>query len=258
MPVISTIISSLPIFSFGDQGTALFGHPYALARTSLRLSLKQIAEAAIAGEILDVGCGSMPYRAIFLNVSSYHGLEIDQPRNRANPLVTHFYDGTTFPQDAESYTCVICSQVLEHCFSPENLLAEIHRVLKPEGVLLLTIPFIWPEHEQPYDSQRFTSFGLKDRLHRAGFEILQIRKTNPGLAALLQLSIEWVESGVRPHLKGRKEKLWRLASAIPYTAFNLIGVAYRNLPWVRDNSEKAELYLDLVVLARKPTSAPAT
>jgi len=241
----------LPTISgFGDRLTALLGHPYALARTALRAEISLAATCLNKSKILDVGCGSMPYRCFFSEATVYHGLEIDQPRNRANPNVTHWYDGKIFPLPDKQYTGVICSQVLEHAFEPEMLLSEIYRVLEPGGSLLLTIPFFWPEHEQPYDSQRFTSFGLISRLEKLGFKNITVVKANPGLSCLMQLGIEWAESYGRV-LHGRLATLWRLGMVLPYTIMNLTGFIYRNLPQVKKHRSKAELYLDLVVFAQR-------
>lgn len=247
----SRLEALLPTISgFGDRLSALLGHPYALARTALRAEIRLAAASFQQVTLLDVGCGSMPYRSLFSAATSYDGLEIDQPRNRPNPNVTHWYDGTLFPITDKSYSGVICSQVLEHSFQPELLLSEIYRVLEPGGSLLLTIPFFWPEHEQPYDSQRFTSFGLISRLEKLGFQNITVVKTNPGLSCLMQLGIEWAESyGRRFH--GRLAALWRLVMVLPYTMMNLIGFVYRNLPEVCSNKAKAEFYLDLVVLAQR-------
>jgi len=163
------IFALCPFLGFGDRPLNIVGHPYALARTALREALGRLAPSMPAGPLLDVGCGTMPYRGLFTDANPYEGLEIDQERNRANPRVTHFYDGTSFPLAANSYAGVLCSQVLEHSFRPEQLLHECHRVLRPGGALLLTIPFLWPEHEQPWDAQRFTRFWLRQRLEETGF-----------------------------------------------------------------------------------------
>ncbi|MEB3242407.1 MAG: class I SAM-dependent methyltransferase [Cyanobacteriota bacterium] len=269
-----SVIRALPCLGFGDRPIHLLGHPYALARTALREALGRLAPRLPAGPLLDVGCGTMPYRALFPAAEPYEGLEIDQERNRANPRVTHFYDGHTIPLAAERYAAILCSQVLEHSFSPERLLAECHRLLRPGGALLLTIPFLWPEHEQPWDSQRFTRFGLRQRLEAAGFRVEGMQRLNPGLSALLQLSIEWNES-IERRLGARLpagwprrglQLLWRLLWALPYSAVNLLGALARALATPRGDAPPrqegaavrparggwgAELYLDLVVLAVK-------
>ena len=237
---------------FGDRHLSLLGHPYALARTALKYEFNMLVLNNVIGKVLDVGCGFTPYRYLFSNAEEYHGLEIDQPRNRNNPNVTHLYNGGTFPLEKNVYSAVICSQVLEHSFDPRLLLSEIYRVLLPGGRLYLSIPFIWQEHEQPFDSQRFTSFGLKYQLESVGFQCITMHKTNPGISAFLQLLIEWLESQKRAHIPRRFHRLWKIGMILPYTALNLMGFCYRNFSSVKRGANSSEFYLDLVITATKP------
>ena len=184
----------VPFFGHGDLFLNVFGHPYFIARSSLRNYLSRLLKDNQLHAVLDIGCGSMPYRDLFPLSYIYHGLEIDHPRNRTNPKVTHFYDGLRFPFDDDSYDCVFCSQVLEHSFEPDTFTEEVLRILKPGGVFILTIPFVWCEHEQPFDSQRFTSFGISHLLNKVGFRSITIQKTNPGICCLIQLFIDFLES----------------------------------------------------------------
>lgn len=254
------IISRLPWNRFGDGRSALLGHPYYLARSALRHEIARSATEVPAGPLLDVGCGTMPYRDLFPRNEPYECLEIDQPRNSGKSHVTHLYDGHAFGLSEESYAVVFSSQTLEHSFSPEEMLSEAFRVLRPGGRLLLAMPFFWPEHEQPYDSQRFTSFGLTARLEAAGFSVRRVTKTNPGSAALFQLLIELIERPVRSFLLGIRTKrvrkvvtqLLRTGLAVPYTMLNMIGAAARSRP---HEQSAVELYLDLVVIAEKPGHA---
>ena len=249
----SVISHFLSFYKFGSNNISLIGHPYALARTELSRILKSLIVSINCEKILDVGCGSMPYRKLFNSYSVYHGLEFAKESSDLKTKATHFYDGTFFPYKDETYNVVLCSQVLEHSFSPKILLTEIFRVLEVKGTLCLTIPFLWPEHEQPYDSQRFTSFGLINILKGVGFNVVSVKKTNPGLTALIQLTIEWLESLGRKLIKGKFTLLtWRLMMFIPYTILNFIGLIYRNIPLVNMTNNKYEMYLDLVVIAIKP------
>ncbi len=249
----------LPWNGFGDGRKAIFGHPYFIARSALRSRIAIAAAVAPPGPLLDVGCGSMPYRDLFPANHPYECLEIDQPRNQNKQHVTHLYDGHEFGLDSETFAVTFSSQTLEHSFSPEEMLSEMYRVLRPGGLLVLAMPFFWPEHEQPYDSQRFTSFGLKARLDAIGFEDVRVSKTNPGSAALMQLAIEAVERHVRRGLAqiSRKsarrvvETLLRASLAAPYFLFGLLATSVRRL--ARDVGS-AELYLDLVVTATKPAA----
>src|SRR3546814_19368424 len=93
----------------------------------------------LAGPMLDVGCGTKPYRELF-ELEEYIGLEIDSPSARTQSRADYFYDGKKFPFEAEIFNSVLCNQVLEHVFNPDDFLQEIHRVLREGGMLLLTVP----------------------------------------------------------------------------------------------------------------------
>jgi SAM-dependent methyltransferase len=249
--------SALPWNGFGDRPSGVLGHPYFLARSGLRSVIAQESKTVPPGPLLDVGCGTMPYRRCFPKNVPYECLEIDQPRNADKAHVTHLYDGHAFGLPSDHYAVVFSSQTLEHSFFPEEMLSETFRVLRPGGRLLLAMPFFWPEHEQPFDSQRFTSFGLRARLEAAGFEVLSITKTNPGLVCLIQLLMEAAERPLRAVLdripgywtRTLTHQAFRVVLALPYTVLNLAGSILRLVSRYADD---AELYLDLVVLAAKP------
>ena len=250
------------LFGFGDRLISIFGHPHFLARSAIRSQIASFA-LSLKGDMLDVGCGTMPYRVLFRDVSTYRGLEIDQARNLSNPLVTDFYDGSIFPYANSSFDVVLCSQVLEHSFSPDQLLNEVFRVLRPGGVLLLTIPFLWPEHEQPFDSQRFTSFGLRHRLDGSGFQVTRMVKTNPGFSAIVQLLIESIESGARlsigrfpsPRFRALLSLSWRFFFLPFVTCLNILGLIMRSLYSCDADSAASDFYLDLAVLAQRPPAS---
>jgi SAM-dependent methyltransferase len=77
-------------------------------------------------------------------------------------------------------------------FNIDEVLAEIHRVLKPNGQLLLSCPFAWPEHEVPYDFARYSSFGIKSVLEKNGFEIIEQKKTGHFFEVIMQYLIFYI------------------------------------------------------------------
>lgn len=162
-----------------------FINPFFLARRGLWREIRE-AGPQLAGDLLDVGCGTKPYRGL-LNVSSYTGLEFDTPLARKRNVAEAYYDGKVFPFPAGRFDSVLCNQVLEHVFNPDDFLKEISRVLKPGGRLLLTVPFIWDEHEQPYDCARYTSFGLRAMIERNGFRVCRQKKILADASVLFQL-----------------------------------------------------------------------
>lgn len=64
-------------------------------------------------------------------------------------------------KEDNSIGTLLCTEVLEHVDEPFKAISEIRRVLKPNGVLLLTCPFKLPIHGSPYDYWRFTPQGFE-------------------------------------------------------------------------------------------------
>ncbi|MDB6092574.1 MAG: methylase [Verrucomicrobia bacterium] len=224
---------------------AIFINPFFFARRGLLQGLAEFFPR-LKGEVLDVGCGSKPY-AEFIPATRYFGVEIDTPRTRASFSADAYYDGRTLPVGDASFDAVLCSQVFEHVFTPEEFLREIHRVLRPGGVLLLTVPFAWDEHEQPHDFARYSSFGLCALLERAGFTIEAHRKSTADSRALFQL----VNAYLYKVTHGRNRALNWVAMLGLMAPVNVLGLVFGALL-----PRNPDLYLDNIVLARKPGGAP--
>lgn len=215
-------------------------NPFYHARRGLYQTIANFAPK-LEGRLLDVGCGRKPYRNLFV-ASEYIGLEVDTPENRANKQADFFYSGTSFPFLDQHFDGVTCNQVLEHVFTPDLFLTEINRVLRPGGQLLLTIPFIWDEHEQPWDYARYTSFGMKSLLEKNGFEILEQQKINADIRVLFQL----VNAYLYKVFWTRQPVINLLICVVLMSPFNIFGALLSKvLPGNPD------LYLDQIVLARK-------
>ena len=58
---------------------------------------------------------------------------------------------------------LICMfEVLEHTEDPISAASNIYKILDTNGYLLLSTPFIFHIHDEPYDFFRFTKYGLKN------------------------------------------------------------------------------------------------
>jgi SAM-dependent methyltransferase len=222
----------------------LLVNPYYHARRALLEAVKSGAPA-IAGRVLDIGCGQKPYEAYFVAATSYVGLEYDTEENRARKKADFFYRGGVFPFPDASFDSAVCSQVLEHVFTPEAFLAEANRVLKPGAPFLLTLPFVWDEHEQPHDFARYSSFGIAALLERNGFEVLRQEKTLADLRVIFQL----VNAYLYKCLMGRNAYLNVAYCILLMAPFNLMGSLL-----ARVAPGNGDLYLDNIVLARKVRS----
>ena len=218
----------------------IFVNPFYFARSGL-LNAITIFAPNLNGRLLDVGCGSKPYKGLF-HVDEYVGLDVDSVTTRKLAVADYFYDGGKFPFENASFDSILCNQVLEHVFNPDEFLAEIARVLKPGGKLLLTVPFVWDEHEQPYDYARYSSFGLRALLEKQKLIISQHHKIGADASIVFQLANAYLFKVTQSFSK--LGKLFFTATVLAF--ITLIGLlARRVLP------DNPDLYLDHVVLAEK-------
>ncbi len=194
------------------------------------------------GTLLDVGCGNKPYKNLF-HVTEYIGIDIiNEAHDHTLEPVDLIFDGRTIPFKNQSFDSVFSSEVFEHVFYLEELIQEINRVLKEDGQLLITLPFVWIEHEKPNDFARYTSFGVMNLLERNGFQIVCSEKSSTYHETIFQLIAAYVYNTVIP-----KNAILRWPLTLLLVApVNLIGILVSFLfPNNRD------LYLNNIILAQK-------
>jgi len=227
--------------AFRPGAAGLFLNPFYFARKGLHRAIRCMA-GEIGGRTLDVGCGKKPYADLFRNSSEYLGLEIDSAENRRNKNAEFFYDGKRFPFESESFESVVTNQVFEHVFNPGAFLSEINRVLKPGGALLISVPFVWDEHEQPFDFARYSSFGLISVVEGAGFTVVRHKKTVNDASLIFQLIAVFI---YKKFLTGN-ENIDIILTVALIAPFNIVGTLLGGMLPRND-----DLYLDNVILARK-------
>lgn len=226
---------------FYPKTIGLLTNPVYIARKNLVEHITPLAHR-LSGKLLDIGCGTKPYQKLFDNVATYVGLELDTPNNRQHKNADIFFDGIHIPCADAEFDSIFMSQVLEHVFEPDQLLQEINRILKPNGQFLLTVPFMWDEHEQPHDYGRYSSFGIKYLLEKHGFTILEHRKSVADIRVIFQLAASYTRR--RLHIRNRFLKL--LSYVLLIGPLNIWGsVLAKILPAHPDQ------YLDNIVLVKK-------
>jgi SAM-dependent methyltransferase len=210
--------------------------------TWLTSSLQRAAESHARGRLLDVGCGERRFEPMFRpHIESYTGVEHEavfastDAAKRENPPDV-LYDGKHLPFESASFDTVLNTDVLEHTPDPAALVAEMARVLKPGGTLILTAPFAFRLHEEPFDYYRFSPHGLAWLLERAGMRVLETRpfggvfgvvghKLNSFLAfrvARLQVLGRLVgKMGHESSSFGERARVWTLPAVLP----SMVGIA---------------------------------
>jgi SAM-dependent methyltransferase len=140
--------------------------------TELRRQIEKVVSKFIdqkQGLVLaDYGCGNMPYQPLVAPfVAKYVG--IDLPENPRADI--HILPAGQIQMPAQSVDVVLSTQVLEHVEDPALYLSEAHRILKEEGLLILSTHGYWMFHPDPTDFWRWTSAGLQKVIREKGFEI---------------------------------------------------------------------------------------
>ena len=171
---------------FEISSTFIF-HPQFIAQRSIDLKVKGVSGSFATGsQILDVGSGCGPYWYLRPDCS-WVGLDI-YPSKPETIVVSQ---GSTWAFDNCSFDGVLCTQVLEHAFDFKLILSEVERILKPGGVLVISVPFIFPYHGAPEDFHRFSKFAMEK--HLQDFQILmqsQVGNYFETMATLKNLFLE--------------------------------------------------------------------
>jgi SAM-dependent methyltransferase len=144
----------------------------------------------VRGTVLDVGCGSQPFRPLVNSEATYIGIDTEFAREHFGYEIpdTIYFTGDCWPISDSSIDCVLCTETMEHVFDVRRFLREVVRCLKGGGTLLLTVPFAARWHFIPYDYWRFTPSCLDAILREVGFSKIQVcARGNAGTVACYKI-----------------------------------------------------------------------
>ena len=126
--------------------------------------------------LLDIGCGNNDFEKI---TSRFRYTGVDFFPYKPVSVVSDL--GKPLPFESKSFDIVFANSTLEHIPNPWDTIDEVYRVLKSGGKFVGGIPFLVKEHQEPYDFVRFTEYGLKSVLSRAGFVDIDVTPMGPPL-----------------------------------------------------------------------------
>lgn len=145
-----------------------------LHRERILAEVRRFAAGTPAGaSVLDAGAGDAPYAGLF---AACDYLTQDWP-NSPHALAASadvVGDIRALPVPDASFDAILCTEVLEHLDAPDDGLAEMRRVLRPNGRLLITVPFVAQHHEEPFDFFRYTAHGLRALADRNGLAVTRL------------------------------------------------------------------------------------
>lgn len=192
------------------------------------------------GRVLDVGCGDKPYRTWFGDVSEYVGLDV-APGPEVDVIVTQ---DEPWPVPDRHYNVVLSTQEIEHTDSLEFTFAQMSRVLKTGGAIILSFPFLYNVHGAPHDYRRFTHYGAAKLL--PGYDIVHL-ETQGGIGStLVILFLNWVDTALSLTPATKLLKGLLLPVFIPMSlVLNMLG-------WAMDRLDRTRMfYSNALLVARK-------
>jgi len=146
-------------------------------RILFNYNLKKIK---VGNDILDIGAGNerSSYFRFLKLADDYKITSIDITNERKPDIITNLEEG--IPMEANKFDYVMCFNLLEHIYNHQKVVNECQRVLKPNGTLLGTVPFIMHYHADPDDYYRYTHQALKKIFQKANFKEIKIKPLGYG------------------------------------------------------------------------------
>jgi SAM-dependent methyltransferase len=102
-------------------------------------------------------------------------------------------DAAALPFTDNCFDIVVCAELLEHVYAPENVLAEVFRVLKNGGLLLITVPFLVQIHADPTDYGRYTDVYWEKCLAETGFGRIEIERQGDFRSVMVDMITGYVQ-----------------------------------------------------------------
>jgi len=141
------------------------------------------------GVVLDIGCANRMISGFLPEGCHYIGLDyFETAHNWYGSRPDVYGDAQNLPVASSKVDTVLLLDVLEHLPRPERCISEIARVLKPQGKLIMQVPFIYPIHDAPLDFQRWTRYGFEEMAKKQGFKFAQITSVGEPLEAAALLT----------------------------------------------------------------------
>jgi SAM-dependent methyltransferase len=173
-------------------------------------------------KVLDVGGRIQTYRELVVLPHQYWSIDLCP-----TVLVSAVANAERLPFADNSFDLVLCTQMIQYAVDPAIVAQEIHRVLRPNGVLLLSAPSIFPRDSQ-HDRWRFWPAALKDLL--GGFSDVEIVPECGSAAGFLRTM------AVFCHMAARYRALRFVESYSFVPLINALGAAFEKAMGVRDGS----------------------
>lgn len=177
-------------FCVNESGVA----PGSLYITLEAFRIIDLYKSYLHGHLVDLGCGNVPYYEWYKDrVDKITCVDWPQSSHDAKYVDIFANLNQSLPLENSSVDCVFSTSVLEHICEPLVLLQEIRRILKQDGYLVLSVPFLYHLHEEPFDYYRYTPHGLKYLAEKAGLEMVILENYGSGFGVLVDVTSKIIQ-----------------------------------------------------------------
>jgi ubiquinone/menaquinone biosynthesis C-methylase UbiE len=157
-----------------DEGTGRDRWEVRLVNAWIRATLPRLLASVPPGPVLDAGCGEQPFR-VLIEAHARHYIGMDAVQN-SNHTVTVIGDLESVPAAGPQYPFVLCTEVLEHVADINRSFDGLRRLTARGGVVVLTVPFLFPVHMAPFDFRRLTEYGISRLADDHGFAVVSYER----------------------------------------------------------------------------------
>lgn len=173
--------------------------PHFVIKFYLARDIQQLVSTySFKGTVLDVGCGTKPYKEFFRHTRTYIGIDFKDYSSNNEFISTppdYYFDSTyrhssRLPFKSGSYSHCVAFQVLEHHTNPQKLIKEMIRVIKPRGYILLSVPFVGGLHEEPHDYFRITEFSINSICRSEKVQLIDVKKQGSVFSTIATLLMD--------------------------------------------------------------------
>lgn len=190
------------IFLSKSRPASYFSPMHSQRHSFMKKALKEIP---LNATVIDVGAGTKPYKHLInartpryctqdLFASAQDKIGIEQQ------AVDFVSSAEHMPIPSGSFDYAICTELLEHVTSPAGVMKEISRILKPGGKVIVTVPMIIGEHQQPLHFQNLTRYGLSQLSDESGL-LLDTISSRGGYGSVMAALIRFMPGNL---LRGQR------------------------------------------------------
>ena len=157
--------------------------------------MRQASSLKAGSRVLDLGGKRSPKRGQFR--IEHYDVRVRYANLSAANRPDVQTDAAMLPFKNETFDAVICAEMLEHVADPVSVIRETYRVLRERGVLLMTVPFLFPIHADPYDYCRYTDHYWRENLQKAGFVDLAVESQGYFWSVAVDMARAWCYERVK-------------------------------------------------------------